>query len=389
MSNGSEQQYFADGITEDLTTDLSRIAGMFVISRNTAFFYKNNSVNTKQIGRELGVRYVLEGSVQRSGNQVRVNAQLIDAATDAHLWTERFDRDTADLFAIQDEIISRIANALRIELIAAEAARPTERPDALDYILRGRATAAKPRSPDNWANMISLFEQALAVNPASVEAHSRLASALATRFAAGMSHLPVADIERADALVEQALMLSPRDALPHYAKGQVLRAQNRYGEAAAEFETVLALDRNSVDACFALGQCKLLTGSIDETIPLTERAIRLSPRDGQIFNWHWQIGSVHLLQSRVDEAIHWLEKARNANPQVAYVRSYLAAAYALSGQSDLAATELAETRRLNIDGRFLAIARLVGAGTWGVPEIRALYEATYFTGLRKAGVPEE
>ena len=144
LSNDPEQQYFADGITEDLTTDLSRIADMFVISRNTAFTYRNKPVDTKQIGRELGVRYVLEGSVRRSGNQVRVNAQLIDAETDAHLWAERFDRDTGDLFALQDEITSRIAVALNLELVGAEAARPTEHPDALDYILRGRAARSKP-----------------------------------------------------------------------------------------------------------------------------------------------------------------------------------------------------------------------------------------------------
>ena len=139
LSNDPEQQYFADGIIEDLTTDLSRLANMFVISRNTAFTYRNKSIDTRQIGRELGVRYVLEGSVRRSGSQVRVNAQLIDAATDAHLWAERFDSETVDLFALQGEITSRLANSLGIELIAVEAARPTEHPDALDYILRGRA----------------------------------------------------------------------------------------------------------------------------------------------------------------------------------------------------------------------------------------------------------
>ncbi len=151
LSNDPEQQYFADAVTEDLTTDLSRIADMFVISRNTAFTYKDKPVNTKQIGRELGVRYVLEGSVRRSGNQLRVTAQLIDAETDAHLWAERFDRDTGDLFALQNEITSRIAIALNLELIGAEAARPTERPDALDYILRGRAALDKTASRDNYA----------------------------------------------------------------------------------------------------------------------------------------------------------------------------------------------------------------------------------------------
>src|SRR5271167_832047 len=146
LSDDREQQYFADGITEDLTTDLSRLANIFVISRNTAFTYRNKPIDTKQIGRELGVRYVLEGSVRRLGNQLRVNAQLIDAATDAHLWAERFDSDTVDLFALQNEITSQLANALGVELIAAEAARPTEHPDALDYILLGRAASLRPNS---------------------------------------------------------------------------------------------------------------------------------------------------------------------------------------------------------------------------------------------------
>jgi len=138
LSNDPDQQYFADGITEDLTTDLSRIPDMFVISRNTAFTYQGKRVETKQVGRELGVRYVLEGSFRRLGNQIRVNAQLIDAETDAHLWAERFDGDMGDLFALQTEITSRIAVALGYELLSAEAARPTERPDVLDYILRAR-----------------------------------------------------------------------------------------------------------------------------------------------------------------------------------------------------------------------------------------------------------
>jgi TolB-like protein len=145
LSDDREQQYFADGITEDLTTDLSRLAYTFVISRNTAFTYRNKSVDTKQIGRELGVRYVLEGSVRQAGDQVRVNTQLIDAATDAHLWAERFDRETSDLFVLQNEITGRIANALNIEFIAREATRPIERPDALDYILRGAPSTWDPQ----------------------------------------------------------------------------------------------------------------------------------------------------------------------------------------------------------------------------------------------------
>ena len=149
LSNDPEQQYFADGITGNLTTDLSRIPDMLVISRNTAFTYRNKPVDTKQIGRELGVRYVLEGEVQRSGNRVRVTAQLIDAETDVHLWAERFDGDAGDLFALQDEITNRIAVALDLELVGAEATRPTENRDAQDYILRGRAVRLKPPSREN------------------------------------------------------------------------------------------------------------------------------------------------------------------------------------------------------------------------------------------------
>jgi TolB-like protein len=180
LSDAREQQYFADGITEDLTTDLSRLENMFVISRNTAFTYRNKPVDTKQIGRELGVRYVLEGSVRRSGNQLRISAQLIDAATDAHLWAERFDGDMGDLFALQDEVTSRIANALGVELINAEAARPAENPDALDYILRGRAAYLKPPSRDGYADAIKLFEHALALDPQSVEAQTNWQACLRT-----------------------------------------------------------------------------------------------------------------------------------------------------------------------------------------------------------------
>src|SRR5205823_8377316 len=148
-SNDPEQEYFADGITDDLTTDVARIQGSLVIARNTAFIYKGKPVDAKQIGRDLGVRYVLEGSVQRSGKQIRVNTQLIDAETGAHLWAERFDRDIVDLFALQNEIAARLASALQSQLAIAESRRPTDNPDALDYILRGRAVLTRPISKEN------------------------------------------------------------------------------------------------------------------------------------------------------------------------------------------------------------------------------------------------
>jgi adenylate cyclase len=392
LSDDREQQYFVDGITDDLTTDLSRIAGAFVISRNTAFTYRNKPIDTRQIGRELGVRYALEGSVRRSGSQVRVNAQLIDAATDAHLWAERLDRNIGDLFALQDEITSRIANALNIELIAAEAARPSERPDALDYILRGRAARLKPDSRDSFAEAISLFERALALDPQSVEAQTCLAGSLAgLRVFYGTSDLVAADLARADALISRALAVAPRYAFAHYVKGQVLRAQNRWEEAIVEYETALASNPNLVIALNGLGWCKLFAGSIDEVIPLMQQATRRSPRDPQIGVWHGAIGMVHLLQSRIDEAILWLEKARSASPEKPYNHLHLAAAYALSGDQDRAVMELAEARRLDGGTLYSSIVHLKAfpGAWWGARKIRALYEATYFAGLRKAGMPEE
>jgi TolB-like protein/class 3 adenylate cyclase len=389
LSGDQEQQYFADGITEDLTTDLSRLADMFVISRNTAFTYQNKPVDTKQIGRELGVRYVLEGSVRRSSNRLRVNAQLIDTETDAHLWAERFDSDKSDLFAVQDEITSRIGIALNVELVTAEVARTAGHPDALDYILRGRAVMNKPNTRENYAGAISLFERALVLDPHSVEAQSRLASALAGRVLDDMTPSHAADIGHAEEIVGRALAHLPNNPQARYAKGQVLRAQNRFDEAIAEYETSLTFDRNFVKAYAHIGRCKLLTGSTGEAILLHEQAIRLSPRDPNVHLWCHRIGEAHLVQSRIDEAIFWLERGRRANPAFAANHAWLAAAYGLKGDTERATLELTEARRLSGDDRYSSIARLQASGYFAVATIRMLFETTIFAGLRKAGLPEE
>jgi adenylate cyclase len=397
LSSDPEQQYFADGITEDVTTDLSRISHMFVISRNTAFTYKNKPVDAKQIGRELGVRYVLEGSVQRSGTKVRVTAQLIDAETDAHLWAERFDRDAGDPFALQNEITSQIAAALNLEMTGREAARPSTNPDAVDYILRGRAAYWKPASREQRTETIGLYERALALDPGSVEARASLANELVGRIIDGWADSADADLARAEELVASALATSPRNALAHYAKGGVLRVHGRCEEAIPEYETVIALGDRSwvyVYSLVHIARCKILTGSLEDAIPLLEQAIRLSPRDPYIFIPFSLIGQVHLLQSRIDEAILWFEKARSAHPGLAGNYALLASAYALKGETERAAAELAEARRLS-SGRYSSIARLTAAGYggtrnyWGVPKVRASFETTYFAGLRKAGMPEK
>jgi TolB-like protein/Flp pilus assembly protein TadD len=396
LSNDPEQ-YFADGITEDLTTDLSRIRHSFVISRNTAFTYRNKPVGTKQIGRELGVRYVLEGSVRRSSNKVRVSAQLIDAETDAHLWADQFDGDISDLLALQNEITSRIAITLNVELSRREAASPTNNPDALDYILRGRAAYWKTglQSRNLFAETLGLYERALALDPRSVEAQSQVANMLAIRAGNGWTESPASDFRRAEELVEQALAASPRDYLAHYAKGSVLRFQGRCDQAIPEYERALESNPNWLNSLDFLAACKMMTGAMETAISLEQQAVRLGPRDPYIGNFYSRIGQAHLLLGQTDEAIVWFEKAAGAIPGYGVPHAYLASAYALKGETERASAELAEARRLAADGRYSSIARLKAGGTvggpgyWGVPKVRALFEATYFAGLRKAGVPEE
>src|SRR6516165_5841834 len=388
LSSDPDQQYFADGITEDLTTDLSRIANSFVISRNTAFTYRDKRVDTKQIGRELGVRYLVEGDVRRSGSKVRATARLIGAETDTLLWAQQFDSDTGDLISLEDDITSRIAVALGIELIDREAARPTKQLDAFDYILRGVAVMNAPKTRKTYAEAIDLFDHALALDPRAVEAQSKLAIHLAGRVGADMTDTATADVVRAEGFAAQAVEAAPRSALAHFAKAQVLYAQNRCDEAVYEYETVVALNRNFAAAYFHIGLCKLLLGSIEETVPFVERAIRLSPNDPDTGFWYQAIGRAYFLQGRTDAGVVLLEKSLGANPAASFIRAWLASAYALDGKAERAATELAEARRLSSGDYLSSLARLTALGPW-TPKARARLEATYFAGLRKAGMPEE
>src|SRR5690242_9245247 len=387
LGRDPEQDYLADGITEDLTTDLSRIAGMVVISRNTAFTYRTRTADSKQIGCELNVRYLLEGSVRRLGNQVRVNAQLIDAQTDAHLWAERFDEAIDDLFALQDEITNKIAKALNIELVVAEAARPIEKPDALDCILRGRAVAARSRSPAALEQAIGWYERALAYDPSSSEAQACLAGALANRIQNFVPESSDADLERAEQLARQAVLASPRSARAHTSLAEVFRTQRKYAEAIPEYQAALALDRNFVGALSALGRCKTYVGPVDEAIRAQEQAIRLSPRDPQLPNWYFRIGEAHLLQMRIDQAIDWLEKACSGSPAEWYVHAWLAAAYAHKGELNHARVELDAAIRLQGSGFKRGIAHI--AEGFVAPEVRMRFDATIRNGLHRAGLPKQ
>jgi adenylate cyclase len=387
LSNDPEQEYFADGITDDLTTDLSRIAGVVVIARNTAFTYKGKAVDAKQIGRELDVRYVLEGSVQRSGKEVRVNVQLVYAETDGQLWAERFDRDLGDLFALQNEITARIARALQSQLAIAEASRPIAHPDALDYTLRGRAQLTKPISRETYDEAVRDFETALALDPHAVDAPSWLAIVLSVRVLDELSDFPSVDLHRAEELATQALAATPNSPLAHAAKGQVLRAEGRCKEAIPEYETSIALDRSRAPLYAHVGWCKFLTGSVDAVVPYFEQAIRLSPHEPGIAVWHGRVGVAKLLQSQTDEALVWLEKARSENPRLPFVHAYLAAAYGLKGDAERARKELAEAQHLS--PAYASLAQVEKSSWYNDPKIRAFAQATYFPGLRSAGMPQQ
>jgi adenylate cyclase len=388
LSGDREQQYLADAISEDLTTDLSRIAGMAVIARTTAFAYRDKSVDARQIGRELNVRYVLEGSIRSVGNRIRCNAQLIDAETDVHIWAERFDLNAEDLFWLQDEVTSRIAVALDLELVDAEAARPSANPDALDYILRGRAAHNRASTRESLTEAIQLYENALVLEPGSALTKGLLAHALVGRVLDQLADMPEVDLERAEALIAEVLRTSPRDATGHFAKGQLLRARNQFADTIHELETAVALNRNWVVAIAALGHCKFLAGALEESIPAQEQAIRLSPRDPRLANWCWRIGMVHLLKSRPKEAFGWLQKALAANPRLPGPHAWLAAAHGLAGDLERAAAGLAEARRLSSDDRYSNIARFKAVVNFDA-NMLDLAEATFFAGLRLAGVPQE
>ena len=398
LSDDREQQYFADGITEDLTTDLSRLADMLVISRNTAITYRSKPVGTKQIGRELCVRYVLEGSVRRSGDQVRVNAQLIDAETNAHLWAERFDRDTGDLFALQNEITGRIAVELNLELIASEAARPTEQPDAFDYILRGRAAGLKPPTRENHAEAISLYERALALDPRSVagtELFGRSSSQAGVLDQ--MTDSAAADIARAEELAEQALAASPRSSDAHYGErsGAARAGPVRGGDPRVR-NGHRAQSQSRVSQYPPSANASSLPGPWRKRSRSQQQAIRLSPRDPLIGQLRISELGLCICCNRAPTRRSSGSKRRAApSRNIRMLTPLLASAYALQGEAERAATELAAARKLSSDDRYSSIARLTAAGFlavpgyFGVPKVRALFETTYFAGLRKAGMPEE
>ena len=336
IGGGAEQEHFVDGVTESLTTDLSRIRGSFVIGRNTAFTYKGKAVDLKQIGRELNVRFVLEGSVQRGGNRMRVNVQLIDAETGNHLWAERFDKPLADVFDMQDEIVARLASALNAQLVAAEARRAeqTPTPDSMDLYFQGQAWLNKGRTPDNVAQARSFFDRALFADPLNVEA--LIGSAWADTVQG--AHLFVTDrlsaFAAAEAKLTRALLSVPDHAVGHSLLGFVEILTKRAAEGIAECEHASTLDRNLATARFAIGLAKVFIGRAQETEAHIAEALRLSPRDTTAYIWMTTAGSAKLHLGSYEHAVAWFRRAIEANRNNPPAYLNLAAALAQLGRLD-------------------------------------------------------
>jgi adenylate cyclase len=381
LSNDPNQDYFADGVTENLTTDLSRIRGSFVIARNTAFTFKGKNVDAKEIGKELGVRYVLEGSVQRDQNRVRVNAQLIDSQSGAHLWAERFEEDVADLFKLQDQVVGRLANSLGSELVRAEAEKGahSKNPDAIDLTMRGWALhwreEAKPTKQENDAALAS-FEQALDVDPNDADALAGEAASY------GFEHLFFPNPEtnydaKVIGLADRAIALAPDNLLAYYAKSSYLNRSRRADEALRAADAGLAINPNYASLYGLRSIAKTSLGLFEQAKSDSQQAMRLSPRDTLIGLFHVELGDAELSLGHFDAAIDEYRNATESGYRPFFAYTNLAAAYALGGKMDKAKTALAEGRHLNPK---ITVKWMI-AHTPNLPPV--------FEGLRKAGLSEE
>jgi TolB-like protein/class 3 adenylate cyclase/tetratricopeptide (TPR) repeat protein len=387
LGGDPEQEYFVDGVTESLTTDLSRIAGAFVIARNTAFTYKGKSIDVKKIGSDLNVRYVLEGSVQRGGNRLRVNVQLVDAQNGKHLWAERFDKPVADLFDMQDEIVARLATQLGTVLIAAEARRAerTPNPDAFDLYLQGMAWLDKDPRPVNVAQSRAFFARALAIEPDDVDA--LIGSAGADFWEAINSENPerAARFASAEASLLKALSTAPDNALAHMWLSFVKINSNRAAQGIADAERALALNRNLPRALMAMGLAKLMVGRAEETEGYLQEALNLSPRDPLAFNWMFMGGMAKIHLGAYKEAARWLSQSVGANPNYPAAHVLLAAAFSQLGQVKEAQSEA--RAGLVLDPTF-TIRRFRDRAVSDNPIFLKQCENIY-EGMRKAGVPEQ
>ena len=388
IGGGAKQEPFVDGVTESLTTDLSRIRGAFVVARNTAFTYKGKPFDVKTIGRELNVRYVLEGSVQRGGNRMRVNVQLIDAETGNHIWAERFDKPLADLFDMQDEIVARLAGALNVQLVAAEARRAEQgpTPDSMDLYFQGVAWFYKGLTPHNMVQARSYFDRALMADADNVEALIGLAGAEAIEGVNSFAIDPVASFAAAEAKLTKALSSVPDHAVGHMWLGLVYIWTKRAAVGIAKCEHALALDRNLARAEGAIGFGKINIGRAEETEAHIAEALRLSPRDTTAFVWMTHVGLAKNLLGSWEQAVTWCRRAIEANPN--YPRAYFQLALALAQLGRLDEARSSVNAGIAINPSFTVTrARVDWTALSDDPTYRAQLEPL-FESMRIAGVPE-
>ena len=377
---------FVNGITESLTTDLSRIPCAFVIARNSASVYKGKAVDVKQTGRVLRVRYAVEGSVQQSVDRLRVNVQLIDAESGAHLWADRFDRDRGDAFKLQDEIVARLARELDQELIAVEARRAERAPssDALGLFFRGWDAFNRAHNPANLAEAGRLFESSLKLDPTHVDALVGRAMINHVLAATYVSDDHAVHLAAAEADATKALTLSPNHARAHAVLGAIYTTTDRPELGIAQAERAIALDPSFAPCHAGFGWAKVMLGRADEAEAHIAHALRMSPRDTFAYGWCYMAGTANLLLGRADEAVVWLRRSVEANHGYPIAHFTLAAALALLAKT--AEAQAAAAAAFTLSPRFTVERYRVGEQS---------RNATYLTqreriyeGLRKAGVPE-
>jgi TolB-like protein/class 3 adenylate cyclase len=388
MGGGAEQEHFVDGVTESLTTDLSRIRGSFVIGRNTAFTYKGKAVDLKQIGRELKVRYVLEGSVQRGGNRTRVNVQLIDAENGHHLWAERFDKPLADLFDMQDEIVARLANALNTELVTAEARRAERTPirDSMDLYFQGLALLNKGLTRDTTAQARSFFDRALAADPDNVDALYGSGRVDVGEGEANLVSDAMAAFAAAEAKFSKVLSLVPDHAHVHLSLGYVKILTKRVAEGIAGCEHALALDRNLASAHSAIGLGKIYVGRAEETEAHILERLRLSPRDTGVSGAMHTAGYAKNHLGEWEQAVAWFRRSIEAYRNHPHQHFQMGIALARLGRLEEARSAVKAGLVLN-PAFSISLAR----ATWTAASDNPVYLAQFETileGMRIAGIPE-
>jgi TolB-like protein len=378
LSGDASQDYFADGITENLTTELSLIHNSFVIARNTAFTFKGRNIDAKEISKELGVRYVLEGSVQRDQNRVRVNAQVIDGETGTHLWANRFEEDVADLFKLQDQVVARLANTLGHELIKAEAEKSTrsQNPDAIDLTMRGAALLWPPFTKDKNVTGRAWFEEALKLDPNYSAALAGDAYAYAGEYIFWRNSETDYDAKILGQ-ADRAITLDPNNIQAHLAKSGYMLVTSRPNDAFRAADAGLSIDPNSASLHATRSIAETYLRRFEQAKSDVEQAMRLSPHDPGLSQWHNFMADAELGLGHFDAVINECNKAIDGGYRVFYTYLNLAAAHAFKGNMDEAKTALSEARRLNPK---LSIK-------WLVEHKPVLQPA--FDGLRKAGLPEE